>query len=137
MIEKLFPSKRTFPSTITTALPWVSQAANNLEIIPEVKNGSFVFEKIRRDKIIREAYKNCKWKVGDFVMPYSKEEQKRWGAEKCRVTGIARNLIEFGEDDWPKTDNPMIVCVHIEGTTKSFYCTPEYLVIYEAEAAKT
>lgn len=140
MIEHHFPSKRVYTPVVVTkpSVPWVSSSSNDdiADVSDKDKNTSFVFEKIRRDKIVREAYKNCMWKVGDFVMPHSEEEKKRWGANQCRVTAIARNLIEYGEEDWPKSDNPLIVCVHIEGTTKSFFCTPEYLVKYEATTAK-
>ncbi len=139
MIEYHLPSKRKTQVPALTGAPWTTPSQIKKEAEDagvDVQNTSFVFEKLRRDKIIKETFAKCKWKVGDFVMPFNEAERKNWGRQ-CRVTRIARNLIEFGEKDWPKNDCPMIVLAQIEGTNKSFYCTPDYLVAYEAEAAKT
>ena len=137
MIEIYLESKRAAkPVTILppAKLPWVPQTPAN-EIVEEnkFKNSSFALEKLRRDRIVREAFEKCKWKVGDFVMPYNETARREWGT-KCRVVGIAKNLIDYGEKDWPADDTPLIILAKIEGTNKSFFCTPAYLVPYEEKA---
>ena len=125
MIEVFLPSKRKKQTYVET-LPWTPITDKDSD-----KNTAFVFEKLRRDKLVRAAFAKCQWKVGDTVSPYSQEERTKWG-ECCVITGIARNLIEYG-DDWPESDNPLIVSCHIENTNKNFFCTPEYLIKYETE----
>ena len=141
MIEIHLPSKREvalipLKSPTQTHPPWGSENKDEDKASNTGNNPAFIFEKLRRDKIIKDMYSKCKWKPGDFVMPHSEPERHRFG-RKCRVSAVARNLIEFGENDWPKNDQPMIVSVHIEDTNKNFFCTPEYLVPYEACAEQS
>lgn len=134
MIEYHLPSKRKAPAIPVLGMspPWTPTKAANDTKEKEPENTSFVFEKLRRDKIVRDAYSKCPWKPGDLVMPHSIDDQKKYG-RKCTVTSVARNLIEYGDSDWPKTDNPLIVLVKIDGKNSSFFCTPSYLIKYEEE----
>lgn len=81
----------------------------------------------RRDAIVRKAYKDCPFYVGDKVTPDSVEGQKKYGTST--VTGLVSSYFDYG-DDWPKNDNPLIVMFttndgHEAFSTVNYFKKPE------------
>lgn len=125
MIDITIPSKRekkTFQTTVYQP-PW-KEAAN--EDKPLVDHKLFQ-ESLRRDKVIKELAKTCKYKIGDIVKPYSKGQCAVMG-EQVRVEKIVDSYAALGREEWPKDDCPKIVHAYSIDQDKHFFCTPAYLV---------
>jgi hypothetical protein len=129
MLNGWIPSKREKPKYYGTPMimgdpstqkseSWkYSSLAHKLKITHD--------EAERRDKRIREAYQNCKLYKGmqvELADPKDREKKKYVFAE---VIGVARNLDEYGEVEWPKKhDTPYIVTISTD--EGEVFCTASY-----------
>ena len=118
MIEYSLPSRRQPPvkTGFVPAPALVSPTAQT--IIGEAK---------RRDDIIKQMFKNCPYKEGDIVKPYSAAGIKQYGDDVI-VEKICDTYAKMGKsEEWPKDDCPMIVTAWSNKTSSRFFCTVGYL----------
>jgi hypothetical protein len=79
---------------------------------------------MRRDKIIREVYMDCRLYKGQEVVHHDPKKRDDYG--KSVVRGVAKNVIEYGDTQW-KEDNPFIVLVSTEHKGE-IVCTYNYFI---------
>lgn len=72
-----------------------------------LKNNVSLLEAYRRDDLIRENHLKCDFKAGDTVYPMTRTDYERLGP--CLVLNIAKDLKQYGTEQWPKSDNPFII----------------------------
>lgn len=129
MIELHFPIKKTakvyqvpvkVPSTpLSIYTPMEIAQAQLKKISPE--------EWRKRNAIIVEEAHNFFAKVGDTVYPSEKTDYEKFGA--FIVIGICHSYKDFGDTEWPKSDNPLIVQIRqIDGKKTVLNATPSWLI---------
>lgn len=84
----------------------------------------------RRDKIVKEAYANCPFHVGQVLEPRTPNNLSEYG--KCHIVGIAKDYYDYGgiDSDWdnvariitfePVDPKPEQVNRHYHGTINWF-----------------
>lgn len=102
-----------------------------------VKSQKLWDETIRRDKIIRELFAKCPYKVGDQVMFCHEKDEKKYG-KTLTVTKIIATYAQWSrQEQWPDNDNPMIVHVLVKETAEILFCTTNMVKPYNSvEAAQ-
>lgn len=76
----------------------------------------------RRCGIVKEAWQKCTLIKDDTVYPVNAQDYQHYGA--MRVIGVASNYRNMLETEWPKNDNPFIVCLtSIAGQAHTTFAT--------------
>lgn len=94
-------------------------------------------EEARRDAIINKLLVGNRLMIGQRVRPADDEAFKREGT--ARILSIARSYAAYKspnskEDDWPDTDNPLIVHARYENVEgKVVHATINYFIPYVEE----
>ena len=54
----------------------------------------------KRDKVVKEAFKNCPFREGEVLEPRTEVNMKEYGP--CRIVGVAKDYFEYGgvDSDW-------------------------------------
>lgn len=63
----------------------------------------------RRCALVLEAWKKCPLLKDDVVYPVNAQDYQHYGA--MRVVGVASDYRNMLETEWPKNDNPFILCL--------------------------
>jgi len=102
--------------------PWKNLYPNG-PTIPAVSNIAVYNETRRRDNIIKELVKECKFTEGEIALSAAANEE-------YIVHRICKCYAHMGADvEWPASDNPMIVTIiAVKDKTVSF-CTTNYLKV--------
>lgn len=100
------------------------------EVSQAVKMKITAEEYSRRDKIVKEAFTNCPFHIGEVLEPRTPNNLTEYG--KCRIVGIAKDYFEYGgiDSDWdnvariltfePVDPKPDQVNRHYHGTINWF-----------------
>lgn len=79
----------------------------------------------RRDKIVKELFKNLQYKAGDDVVPVKCANPDE---ELATIVGVCSCYAHMNKDnDWPATDNPLIVTARRKKDNTIYFCTTNYL----------
>lgn len=81
-------------------------------------------EALRRDRVVRDLYSKCPYKVGEVCF-ISTSGKKSYGTA-ATILSIAKCYADLGKDYEWKNDNPMIVYA-ISDTGQHFFCSVDYL----------
>lgn len=81
----------------------------------------------KRQEIIDKLVKECPYKVGDTVKPYTLAEQNIHGL-LMRVETIVTSYAQIRLEQWPDNDTPKIVHAMCLESGVRFHCTPAYLI---------
>lgn len=100
--------------------PVITYTPKTYPITPVEKPNVIFTTAFERDKVIKELYSSCKYKVGDAV----KDKQDN----RYIVHHICQSYAELGgsKGDWPANNNPMIVTICTPEGVFSF-CTTNYV----------
>ena len=125
MILVHYPSKNPAPVQEVKKYPspFVNTGPHLLprEVLRATKLKITNAEYLRRDGIIRKHAADCPWNVGDVVTPKSNEGFEKYG--ECVITAIVNSYLNYDDDSWPKTDNPMILHFRTKDGKEAFATT--------------
>lgn len=128
MIEQTFLSKRPvvvhkYNSYATT--PWYSEEEKRQAALRNISNEEYV----RRNKLVADAARSCKLRVGDIGYPATKAGMTKYGPAK--ITALCWSYRDFElNHKWPEKDTPLFVvnAVSQRDAGQVFVCTADYLV---------
>lgn len=126
MIEQTYPSKRT------KSVGFLTNTKNSffspVEAIQARIRKITVEEYVRRDKIIRNEWNACPFKIGDTVYPKSQKDYIDYGP--VEITAMLQSYKDTSiEDEWPKNDNPFILTIKpLKGDQSLVFCTANWVV---------
>jgi hypothetical protein len=127
MIEQTFLSKRPVfvpKYSYTPSTPWYSEEEKRQAVL----RGISAEEYVRRNKLVIEATRSCKLRVGDTGYPVNKTGMTKYGPAK--VTALCWSYKDFELDHkWPEKDSPLFVvnAVSVRDPSQVFVCTADYL----------
>lgn len=104
-----------------------------LSLAPPVNDeqGSLWAEAQRRDAIIKELASQCKFVEGEVCTPYNKEMREKHG-DRIVIEKICDNYAAFRtkqkKDDWPESDQPLIILARDLKSTTRFFCSVNFLI---------
>lgn len=125
MIEKFYKNPNKKPNYLPTNGPVQSYYSREA-----AKKGITEDEYHRRQKIIYEKSKECHHLfAGVHAWPQTEEYIKMYG--KCRIIGVCRIYSDFDRDEWPDSDNPMIVHAHSIDKNLTFNATSNFFTTTE------
>lgn len=127
LIKKYSPKKEELPQNLLPAISVSGRAGihNFKERFLEdysIKNNISILEAYRRDKLIQDSAQECDFKAGDTVYPVNSGDYQKYGP--CLVLNVAKDLKQYGNDTWPKSDNPFVVhLTTLKEPKQAFSCT--------------
>lgn len=108
IIKKIFERKQAAASTPPPILALPEPAKGEpRDVYAATKRKIHMEVYMARDRIVRQNAQNCPFRVGEEVMPRTREDQETYG--KCRILAICQNYYDYGDDAWPESNVPLIV----------------------------
>jgi hypothetical protein len=122
-LRKTYFTKTTYPSSP----PPVSHLHG--------ETGSLFKQAKEREARIKEMLSGISYVEGETVTPYIQAERDKWG-DRLTVEKICDSYAKFGKnEDWPKSNSPMIITVYNSITRVRFHCTPAYVIPLNADGS--
>ena len=125
MLEQYYPSNR--PKPVSAPITIYTAPSSDLERLAKRFNCT-IAEYQRRDSIVRELFKQCKYSAGsrvvltDKTIPYTETGD-------ITVRHIVQTYAGMGnEEEWPPTNNPFLVTLSYSAdSSKVIRCTTNYV----------